>query len=267
LRYHEDQQRQAGQHQNAKDEYERHGSGCYHSIAAQRGYNSGRVPHRSYQLHAPQGLWPLSWPMGLTMLRMLLLPVFLWVLLVDAGRTTEPRPHRWWAVGIFTLMAITDKLDGYLARRLNQTSHLGSILDPVADKLLISCSSILLSFEWVASPGYRIPIWVVAAIYAKDVLVAVGVVALLALVGTVTIRPRPLGKVSTVLQLSLVVAAIIGPDFDQLYGGLGTGLLRFLCWSVALLAIAAAADYVGQGLRQLATSRTGRNEIRGSKKA
>jgi cardiolipin synthase (CMP-forming) len=198
--------------------------------------------------------------MGLTMLRMLLLPVFLWVLLADAGQPQGPRPHRWWAVGIFTLMAITDKLDGYLARRLNQTSHLGSILDPVADKLLISCSTILLSFDWVASPGYRIPIPVVAAIYAKDVLIAIGVVALLSKIGTVTIRPRPLGKLSTALQLSLIVGTLVGPDFDGLHRGFGIGLLRLLWWSVSLVAIGAAVDYVGQGIRQLAESSSRPNE-------
>src|SRR3954463_391221 len=142
------------------------------------------MPPRTIQLHAPDGLWPLTWPMGLTMLRLFLLPVFLWVLLADAGPLDVARPHRWWAMGIFAVMAITDKLDGYLARRLGQTSHLGTILDPVADKLLIVCSTILLSFSWVASAGYKIPLPVVAAIYAKDVTVAVGVVAVLSLVGT-----------------------------------------------------------------------------------
>ena len=85
------------------------------------------------------GLWPPTWPMGLTMLRLLLLPVFLCVLLPDAGRAGPNR--RRWAVAIFAVMAVTDKLDGYLARRLNQTSKLGAILDPIADKLLVACSS------------------------------------------------------------------------------------------------------------------------------
>src|SRR5439155_6960004 len=136
------------------------------------------MPHKPFQLHAPEGLWPLTWPMGLTMLRLLLLPVFLWIMLIDAGPVMAERPHRWWAMGIFAVMAITDKLDGYLARRLNQTSHLGTMLDPIADKLLIACATILLSFDWVASWDYRIPLAVVAAVYGKDVIVAVGAVAL-----------------------------------------------------------------------------------------
>src|SRR2546423_5942646 len=121
------------------------------------------MPHKPFQLHAPEGLWPLTWPMGLTMLRLLLLPVFLWIMLIDAGPVHAERPHRWWAMGIFAVMAITDKLDGYLARRLNQTSHLGTILHPLADKLLISCSTILLGSASVASAGYKFPLPVSAA--------------------------------------------------------------------------------------------------------
>src|SRR5262249_12325537 len=149
---------------------------------------------------------------------------------------------RWWAVAIFAVMAVTDKLDGYLARRLGQSTHLGTILDPLADKLLIVCTTILLSFEWVASPGYKIPKPVVAAIYGKDGIVAVGALALLALAGKVSVRPRLLGKLSTGLQLALVMATLIGPDLDRARAGLGSGMLRILWWSVSAVALAACAD-------------------------
>jgi CDP-diacylglycerol--glycerol-3-phosphate 3-phosphatidyltransferase len=194
--------------------------------------------------------------MGLTMVRLFLLPVFLYVLLADSGPSPggAPRPARWWAVGIFAVMAATDKLDGYLARRLGQSTHLGTILDPLADKLLIVCSTILLSFDWVASPGYKIPKPVVAAIYGKDVIVAVGALALLALAGKVTVRPRILGKLSTGLQLALVMATLIGPDLDRARAGLGGGMLRLLWWSVSAVAIAACSDYLWQGWTQFRES-------------
>src|SRR5438874_13816470 len=98
-------------------------------------------------------------------------------------------------------MAATDKLDGYLARRLNQSSKLGAMLDPLADKLLIACSVILLSFDWAAPRGYAMPLWVVAAVNGKDVIVAGGTRVLLSRVGTATIRPRLLGTLSTLLAL------------------------------------------------------------------
>jgi CDP-diacylglycerol--glycerol-3-phosphate 3-phosphatidyltransferase len=209
------------------------------------------MPHRSVQLHVPRGLWPLTWPMGLTMLRMLLLPVFLWLILIDSGNENSDRPHRWYAVGIFAIMAVTDKLDGYLARRLQQTSDLGRLLDPLADKLLIACSSILLSFPWVAAPGYRIPLFVVIVIYAKDLIIAVGALILLACRGKVTIRPRFPGKVSTVLQLALVILTLIAPDLQQLQHGLAIHVLRAVWWMVTVVAVVACLDYLGVGWRQL----------------
>jgi CDP-diacylglycerol--glycerol-3-phosphate 3-phosphatidyltransferase len=208
------------------------------------------MPHRSVQLHVPRGLWPLTWPMGLTMLRMLLLPVFLWLILIDSGNENTARPHRWYAMAVFAVMAITDKLDGYLARKLHQTSDLGRLLDPLADKLLIACSSILLSFAWVASPGYRIPLPVVAVIYGKDLFVAVGALVLLARRGKVTIRPRFAGRLSTVLQLTLVVLTLSAPDLQRLRHGLAIDVLRTLWWLVGLVAVIACLDYLAVGWRQ-----------------
>ena len=196
--------------------------------------------------------------MGLTMLRLLLLPVFLWVLLLDAGHET-PRPnrYRWWAVGIFAVMAITDKLDGYLARRLNQTSKLGTILDPVADKLLIASSVVLLSFGWAAGEAYRIPLLVVAAVYGKDLVVVLGTVALLAVVGRVTVSPRPLGKFGTVLNLVLVLLTLLASSVTFFSGRPTQLVLTVLWWAVPIVAIATCADYLVHGIGQFRRARWG----------
>lgn len=191
--------------------------------------------------------------MGLTMLRLALLPVFLFMLLSDVG--TGEHTNRRWAVAIFAIMAATDKLDGYLARKLNQTSKLGTILDPLADKLLIAVSVIVLSFPWVAPPGFRIPIPVVIIIYGKDLLMGFGSLALLSLAGKVTISPRPLGKLSTFLQLSLVIGTLLGPDLGLMHRGFAAGLIQSLWWLVSIVTLASAADYVLQGFRQLGESR------------
>ncbi len=198
--------------------------------------------------------------MGLTMLRLLLLPVFLWLLLLDAGPEAAGRanPHRWWAMGVFAVMAITDKLDGYLARRLHQTSKLGTLLDPVADKLLVASSLVLLSSAWVAAPGYRIPLYVLVAVYAKDVVLVVGALLLVYVVGGVTVKPRPLGKVGTFLQLVLVILVLIAPDLDRLLAGSARTVLVALERLVALTAVAAGVDYVWQGMRQFRAARAAR---------
>lgn len=185
--------------------------------------------------------------MGLTYLRLLLLPVFLYLLLLDAG--PEGLGYRHAALVVFGVMAVTDKLDGFLARRLGQQSRLGALLDPVADKLLISISLVLLSFRWCAPAGFAVPSWVVAVVYGKDALVVVGVFLLLRKFGTVAIRPRRAGKVSLALQMVLVLAVLAGPDLSSLFGGgaFGTRAAReAVVWLGRVTAgctVAAAVDY------------------------
>jgi CDP-diacylglycerol--glycerol-3-phosphate 3-phosphatidyltransferase len=192
--------------------------------------------------------------MGLTMLRLLLLPVFLWLVLADQGRYPGDRPLRWVAIAVFGVMALTDKLDGYLARKLNQTSRLGALLDPVADKLLVACSVILLSFDWVASAPYRIPLAVVAAIYGGYVFVALGTLVVLAVVGRVSVAARPLGKLSTVLQLALVMLTLVAPELHASHGWWVRPVLRAIWWLVPAVALATCVDYAILGVRQFRAS-------------
>jgi len=207
------------------------------------------VSDRHIQIGAVAGLWPPNWPMGLTMLRLLLLPVFLWLILADQGQSTLP--HRWWAIGVFAVMAATDKLDGYLARKLNQTSRIGTILDPVADKLLVACSIILLSFDWIATPRYQIPRPVVVSVYGSYVVIVAGTLILLGLIGKVSISPRPLGKLGTVLQLMLVLLTLIAPNLQPLVREALHRVLVALWWVVPIVAVLTCADYSLQGVRQL----------------
>jgi CDP-diacylglycerol--glycerol-3-phosphate 3-phosphatidyltransferase len=203
--------------------------------------------------------------MGLTMLRMLLLPVFVWALFSYGKDRAEF--SAWIPIGIFALMALTDKLDGYLARRLQQTSRLGAILDPVADKLLVACSVFLLGLESVAAPGYAIPSWVVIAVYGKDVVTVVGIVVMLAIVGSVSISPRPLGKASTLLQLSMILAVLIAPQMPASADAFWRQLVHVLWWAVALVAAAACLDYVFQGWREFANCRRSTPKAKDSTKA
>jgi CDP-diacylglycerol--glycerol-3-phosphate 3-phosphatidyltransferase len=213
------------------------------------------VTERQLQITREPGLWPPTWPMGMTWLRLFLLPVFLYVLLSDAGPGGAGHRHRWLAVGIFAVMAITDKLDGYLARKLNQTSKLGMMLDPVADKLLIVSCVILLSLDWVAPVGYQIPWYVVVPVYGKDIVVAVGSLVLLSLVGHVTITPRPLGKLGTFLQLSMIIATLVAPDVARLSDRGAWWWTRVLWVAVAVVSAASCIDYFVQGCRQFAAAR------------
>ncbi len=192
--------------------------------------------------------------MGLTFLRLLLLPVFIWLLLADVPvDQSAGRPHKYAALAVFAVMAITDKLDGYLARRLNQASKLGALLDPVADKLLVAASLVLLSSPAVAGGLWAIPIPVVVIVYAKDVLLGVGTIVLLVLRGKVSIKPRLAGKLGTAIQLALVMATILADDLYRIHPGVVSPLLKSLWWATAVVACVAAVDYVVQGVRQLQT--------------
>ncbi len=187
------------------------------------------------------------------MLRLILLPVFLWIMLAGARHEAgshENRVFRWAAVGVFAVMALTDKLDGYLARKLHQTSRLGTLLDPVADKILVACSIILLSFDWVAPPGFAIPKVVVILIYGKDVVVVGAVVMVLAVAGRVNVAPRGLGKASTFLQLALIMATLLAPDIGADAPRTSRAMVSGLWWLVSGVAVASCADYLISGVGQ-----------------
>jgi phosphatidylglycerophosphate synthase len=108
----------------------------------------------------------------------------------------------------------------------------------------------LLSLPWVAPPNFRIPDWVVLAVYGKDLVTAIGCLVLLALVGTVTITPRPLGKASTVLQLAMVMAVLLTPPATSDWIPAWQRLVHTLFWLVTVLSVVTLADYVVQGIKQ-----------------
>jgi CDP-diacylglycerol--glycerol-3-phosphate 3-phosphatidyltransferase len=211
------------------------------------------MPDRSAEIpsaSAAGGAVYLTWPNALTALRMLMLPLFIWILLTAA---VPVQPHgqsrrlRWLAAGVFAVMALTDKLDGCLARRFNQITRLGAWLDPLADKLLIGSSLILLSFPWIAPAGYEVPVPVILAVYGKDLGVAIGAVILLAAIGKLEIASCPSGKLSTVLQLLLVLLTLLSADLARLSPLLTGWTLYALWWAVVLAAALSTLDYIAEG--------------------
>src|SRR5438105_7065944 len=137
----------------------------------------------------------------ITILRMLLIPFFVIEVLyyVKAGDEL----HRLLAILCFAVAAICDGVDGYIARRYNQRSELGAILDPLADKLLLVSGIVLLSFNW---PFFdNIPLWLTGTIIGRDILVLVGLVVIQMTVGKVKVKPRIFGKIATVLQMLVVL--------------------------------------------------------------
>ena len=138
----------------------------------------------------------------ITILRILLIPFFVVQVLYYVRSGHEI--HRLFAILSFAIAAICDGVDGYIARRYNQRSELGAILDPLADKLLLVSGIVLLSIDH--SPRLMtIPLWLTGTIIGRDVLLLIGLLVIQMTVGKVTVRPRMLGKASTVLQMAIVL--------------------------------------------------------------
>jgi CDP-diacylglycerol--glycerol-3-phosphate 3-phosphatidyltransferase len=136
-----------------------------------------------------------------TILRMLLIPFFVVEALyyVKTGKEI----FRLLSMLAFVVAAICDGVDGYIARRYNQRSELGAILDPLADKFLLVSGIILFSFNHEPYFG-SIPLWLTGTILGRDLLLLIGLVVIQMMVGKVKVRPRMLGKVATVLQMICV---------------------------------------------------------------
>ena len=187
-------------------------------------------------------LWPLTLPMGLTLGRLALVPAFL--LLVVAG-------ERWPALALFVAMAVTDHLDGRLARRWGQTSRLGTLLDPAADKVLVSCSMVLLAVSSLAPARFAIPWAVPLGVFLKDLGVLVGIAVVVRVNGRVALHASRAGKVSTTIDLCLVIATLLAPEWVRVSPAFAAALLWSLWWVTVWAAAAAGVDYSREGARQL----------------
>ena len=141
-----------------------------------------------------------------TILRILLIPFFVAETLYYVRDGEEL--HRLLAILSFAVAAICDGVDGYIARRYNQRSELGSILDPLADKLLLLSGIVVLSFD--QRPYFdTVPLWLTATVIGRDVLLVIGLLVIQMTIGKVTVRPRILGKVATVMQMAVILWVLL----------------------------------------------------------
>ena len=178
----------------------------------------------------------LNLPNLLTMGRIVMIPLFLWLL-----DSETPRRCFWAAVG-FTLAAITDILDGYLARKLGIVSVLGKFLDPLADKLIVMASLV-----WMVPMG-RISAWAVVILIGREISVT-GLRSIAASEGVV-ISAGQEGKTKTALQMIGIIALVLGYPYHLSYLGLDLGAVdpihvgRVLIYLSLIFSIASAAQYL-----------------------
>jgi len=181
-----------------------------------------------------------------TILRILMIPFFVVEVLYYVKTANEL--HRIAALLTFAVAAICDGVDGYIARRYHQISELGTILDPLADKLLLVSGVVLLSLDHGPLIG-QIPLWLTGTIIGRDLLILIGLVVIQITVGKVKVRPRMIGKVATVLQMAAVLWVLLKWDHGWVER-----------WTVFVTAGAAICTgvsgllYVYDGVRQLSSS-------------
>lgn len=174
-----------------------------------------------------------------TILRILLIPFFVGAVLYYV-RTGE----EWYRIAglmCFAVASICDGVDGYIARRYNQRSELGAILDPLADKLLLVSGVVVLSFD--NSPYLdRMPLWLTVTIIGRDLVLLIGLAVIHLTVGKVKVRPRMVGKIATVLQMASVLWILLKWHSQA---------LEFIVLGAAVFTAVSGLWYVFDGMKQL----------------
>jgi len=195
----------------------------------------------------------LSWATRITLLRILLIVPFVSCMLKINDSLLDPSQRitlRYIAVAIYILMAISDGLDGYLARRSKQITKLGAFLDPIADKLLVTSACLLLVSQRGHVERFLLPPTVVVLIIGKDLFLMIGFIIVYIITGLTRVAPVFMGKLATTLQFIMVLAILIAPEVSVVIPD-WIWFLRFLWWSAAATAIFATLIYIRNGSRYI----------------
>jgi len=170
----------------------------------------------------------------ITILRVLLTPVFFGLVLYYKP---EQDSLRFIALSIFGLAVFTDAMDGFLARFLKQKTALGTIMDPIADKLLLITSFIALTV-WKGS--VKFPLWLPIVVVSRDIIIVIGVVVIFLTNGDIKIAPSMLGKLTTFFQMMAIISVLLLYRHSE------------YVWNLAVVfTLVSGIDYVFRGTRQL----------------
>jgi cardiolipin synthase (CMP-forming) len=180
----------------------------------------------------------------ITLGRIGLIPCFVISVVYYADGVKKGSPqewHQWLAVAIFFVATISDALDGYVARRMNQRSRLGSILDPIADKALLLTSLFLLSYN-PAQAFNPMPLWFPIVVISRDIIVILGVAVVFMMGRGLDVVPHWIGKLATVLQM-ITIGMFLMKISDPYW--------EILLWSAGICTVISGVIYVIQGMRKI----------------
>jgi cardiolipin synthase len=173
----------------------------------------------------------MNLPNLITIFRILLIPVFINLLIYG---------YQGWALTVFLAASLTDGLDGLIARLANQRTKLGTYLDPLADKLLLTASFLTLAILKL------IPIWAAVIVVSRDLILILGALILHLTQASQEISPTFLGKSTTVVQLGYIVLILLIAVFD----GSTVSLLPVLALTIGLT-VFSGLHYIYRGIRHL----------------
>ena len=162
----------------------------------------------------------------LTMLRILMIPVFIAVLVYSKDRDIV---YRYIALGIFIIASATDALDGYVARRYNMITDFGKLMDPLADKILVSSALIIL-----IELG-NIRSWIVSIVIAREFIISG--IRLIATEKNIIIAASPLGKLKTVSQMLSVILMLLSIEAISFITDISV-------WLMCILSVVSLLDYI-----------------------
>jgi cardiolipin synthase len=174
----------------------------------------------------------------LTLLRMLLIPVFAICVIYDYPGT---------ALVVFTVAGLTDVLDGLIARRTGQKTTLGAWLDPMADKLLLVTTFVLLTLPLSHLPN-RIPLWLTVLVISRDVGIVATVAIVNLAVGRRTFRPSVLGKLATGTYVLTGIVTLYAN-----YLGRPLLLVKIGVWASLVITLLSGFHYIVHATRLVST--------------
>jgi cardiolipin synthase len=188
----------------------------------------------------PDRIW--TWPNAISVLRLLGVPLFLWLLLVPEADG--------WAVVVLMVSGVTDWLDGKLARWLDQSSRLGALLDPAADRLYIVSTLVALALREI------VPIWLVALLVGRELVLGV-MLLVLRRYGYPPLQVHYLGKAATLLLLYAFPGLLLADGEGWFATAIEPFAWAFTIWGTVLYVLA-GVFYVVQVLGIVRAERSAR---------
>ena len=147
----------------------------------------------------------------ITIFRIFNVPIFVLLLLYYKHSVKVGAPYelyRYFATAVFSITICLDIIDGYLARKRNEISKLGRVLDPLADKSLLVSAFILLSSNSIGTDHSHLPLWFVLLVISRDIVLVTGALLINYVAGTIRVQARIFGKAATFFQTMVILLVL-----------------------------------------------------------